>query len=148
MDAVSFEIRNSRNILLANYHSYRVTRTFHPAATAVKLFNSSDIRFRNVHVNAESGYPVCDANGCGTFLRLSKYPYENAIMDLTSHLNVREREFADSCASAAARSSALSRRLDVTYSTASAAKITAVTITYGSCERNARTALSVSTPNA
>jgi hypothetical protein len=45
-------------------------------------------------VNAESGYGVCDANGCGTFLRLSKFPYENAIEDVTHHLQVREREFA------------------------------------------------------
>jgi len=47
-----------------------------------------------VHVNAESGYGICDANGCGTFLRLSKFPYENAIEDVTHHLQVREREFA------------------------------------------------------
>ena len=33
-------------------------------------------------------------NGCGTFLRLSKFPYENAIEDVTHHLEVREREFA------------------------------------------------------
>jgi hypothetical protein len=94
MDAVSFEIRNSRNILLANYHSYRVTRTFHPAASAVKLFNSGDIRFRNVHVNAESGFASCDAIGCGTYLRASKFPFENAIQDKTHRLEMREREFA------------------------------------------------------
>ncbi|WP_409929041.1 glycosyl hydrolase family 28-related protein [Sphingomonas sp. BAUL-RG-20F-R05-02] len=94
MDAVSFEIRNSRNILLANYHSYRVTRTFHPAASAVKLFNSGDIRFRNVHVNAESGFASCDKAGCGTYLRASKFPFENAIQDKTHHLEMREREFA------------------------------------------------------
>ena len=47
-----------------------------------------------MHVNAESGYATCDNNGCGTFLRLSKFPYENAIEDVTHHLEVREREFA------------------------------------------------------
>jgi hypothetical protein len=96
-DAVSFEIRNSRNILLANYHGYRVTRSYHPAETAVKLYNSSDIRFRNVHINAESGVALCDpapATGCGTYLRASKYPFENAIQDKTRKLDVREREFA------------------------------------------------------
>jgi sugar lactone lactonase YvrE len=93
-DAVSLEVRNSRNILFANYHSYRVTRTFHPAVTAAKLYNSSDIHFRNVHVNAESGYATCDDNGCGTFLRASKFPFENAIQDKTRKLDVREREFA------------------------------------------------------
>ena len=47
-----------------------------------------------MHINAESGYPICDNNGCGTFLRASKYPYENAIQDVTHKLEVREREFA------------------------------------------------------
>lgn len=93
-DAVSLEIRNSRNILLANYHGYRVTRSYHPAETAVKLFNSSDIRFRNVHINAESGIALCGASGCGTTLRASKFPFENAIQDKTRKLEVREREFA------------------------------------------------------
>ncbi len=93
-NAVSMEIRNSRNLLFANYHGYRVTRSYHPARSAVKLFNSGDIRFRNVHVNAESGYASCDDEGCGTFLRASKYPFDNAIEDVTRGLTVREREFA------------------------------------------------------
>jgi hypothetical protein len=93
-DAVSLEVRNSRNILFANYHGYRVTRSYHPAETAVKLFNSSDIRFRNVHINAESGVALCDEIGCGTYLRASKFPFENAIQDKTRKLEVREREFA------------------------------------------------------
>jgi sugar lactone lactonase YvrE len=93
-DAVSLEIRNSRNLLFANYHGYRVTRSYHPARSAVRLFNSGEIRFRNVHVNAESGYASCDDEGCGTFLRASKYPFDNAIEDVTRGQVVREREFA------------------------------------------------------
>jgi hypothetical protein len=93
-DAVSLEIRNSRNLLFANYHGYRVTRSYHPARSAVRLFNSEGIRFRNVHVNAESGYASCDREGCGTFLRASKYPFDNAIEDVTRGQVVREREFA------------------------------------------------------
>ena len=93
-DAVSLEVRNSRNILFANYHGYRVTRSYHPAETAVKLFNSTDIRFRNVHINAESGVALCDDIGCGTYLRASKFPFENTIQDKTRKLEVREREFA------------------------------------------------------
>jgi hypothetical protein len=93
-NAIGLEIRNSRNLLFANYHGYRVTRSYAPARSAVKLFNSSDIRFRNVHVNAESGYASCDDEGCGTFLRASKYPFDNAIEDVTRKLVVREREFA------------------------------------------------------
>ena len=60
---------------------------------------------------------VCDENGCGTFLRLSKFPYENAIEDVTHHLEVREREFAvldirgqPMAAAARARRGALSLR--------------------------------------
>lgn len=93
-DAVSLEIRNSHNLLFANYHTYRVTRTYHPALSAVRLFNASDIRFRNLHTNAESGYAACDDEGCGTFLRASKYPFDNAIQDVTGKRLVREREFA------------------------------------------------------
>ena len=37
---------------------------------------------------------ICDDNGCGTYLRVSKFPYDNAIQDMTHHLEVREREFA------------------------------------------------------
>src|SRR5262249_22755919 len=53
-----------------------------------------NIHFRNLHVNAESGYGIVDDNGRGTFLRISKFPYESAIYDVTHHLEVREREFA------------------------------------------------------
>lgn len=93
-DAVALEIRNSHNILVANFHGYRVTRTREPAPAAVTLYNAHDIRFRNVHVNAESGVGTCDDNGCGTFVRLTKFPFENAIRDITHGLDVREREFA------------------------------------------------------
>lgn len=93
-DAVALEVRNSRDILFANLHAYRVTRSLQPAPAAVTLERSSGIRFRNVHVNAESGFATCDGNGCGTYLRASKYPYENAIVDVTRRAVVREREFA------------------------------------------------------
>ncbi|OAN56652.1 glycosyl hydrolase family 28-related protein [Sphingobium sp. TCM1] len=93
-DAVALEIRDSRNILVANFHGYRVTRTREPAPAAVTLYNSHDIRFRNVHVNGESGLGTCDEKGCATFLRLTKFPFENAIRDVTHGLDVREREFA------------------------------------------------------
>jgi sugar lactone lactonase YvrE len=47
-----------------------------------------------VHVNAESGLGTCDANGCGTYLRASKFPMENTIRDITHKIDTREREFA------------------------------------------------------
>ena len=93
-NAVSLEIRDSHDILIANYHGYRVTRTLGPAPTAARLYGVHDIHFRNVHVNAESGYATCDVDDCATFLRVNKYPYENAIEDVPHGLTVREREFA------------------------------------------------------
>ncbi len=93
-DTVAIEIRDSRNILIANFHGYRVTRTRRAAPTAITLYNSHDIRLRNVHVNGESGVGTCDENGCATFLRLTKFPFENALRDVTHGIDVREREFA------------------------------------------------------
>ena len=106
VNAVSTEFRNSRNILFANYHGYRVTRSAKPMDTAVRLYNSSDIHFRNVHVNAESAFASCDDKGCGTYVRASKYPFENAIKDMTGGLEVREREFARLDVGAVAKSPA------------------------------------------
>ena len=94
MDSVSVEVRNSRNILFANYHAYRVTRSLKPVLAAARVSNSENIRFRNVHVNGESGFATCDTNGCATYLRASKFAYENAILDVTNKLQVRQREFA------------------------------------------------------
>ncbi|QIK78356.1 gluconolaconase [Sphingomonas piscis] len=93
-NAIGLEIRNSRNLLFANYHGYRVTRSYHPAKSAVKIFNSTDIRFRNMHVNGESGYASCEEDVCGTFLRASKFPFSHSIEDVTSGQVAREREFA------------------------------------------------------
>ncbi|MDF0489633.1 glycosyl hydrolase family 28-related protein [Sphingomonas sp. H39-1-10] len=93
-DAVSFDIRHSRDLLIANLHAYRVTRSLKPAPTAVRLTDSAGIRFRNMHVNAESGLGTCDENGCATYLRASKFPYDTALQDVTHGLEVREREFA------------------------------------------------------
>lgn len=93
-ESLSLEFEWCKNITVANYHGYRVTRSRAPFPAAVRLYQSSGIHFRNVHVNAESGFATCDQNGCGTFLRVSKFPYEDAIDDVTHHLAVREREFA------------------------------------------------------
>jgi sugar lactone lactonase YvrE len=93
-EAISLQIQDCSHITIANWHAYRVTRTVRPVDTAARIFNSGDIHFRNVHVNAESGLGTCDANGCATYLRASKFPAENAIRDLTHHIDTREREFA------------------------------------------------------
>jgi hypothetical protein len=116
VNAVSTEFHNARNILFANYHSYRVTRSAKPMDTAIRLFDSGDIRFRNVHVNADNSFAHCDTKGCGTFTRASKFPFENAIKDYTRRQEVREREFA---------------KLDVPAAPAAAATASAVPVTPG-----------------
>ena len=89
------EIRNSRNILVANYHGYRVTRTFQPAPMAVRLDNVGrhplpqrprERRERSRHLRRQ---------GCATFLRASKFPVrERDRRRDAAAWQVREREFA------------------------------------------------------
>jgi sugar lactone lactonase YvrE len=94
-EAVALEISDSKNITIANYHAYRVTRSYAPAPAAIRLYGANDgIRFRNLFVNAEHGYAVCDENGCGTFLRAGKFAYDNAVEDLGAGTYVRERALA------------------------------------------------------
>jgi hypothetical protein len=93
-EAVAFEIVDSRNILFANVKAYRVTRSIQPHPAAMRVYNSSDIRIRNIRVNSEHGYAVNDANGPGTFLRAGKFPFDSALQDVTHGLDVRERDFA------------------------------------------------------
>ncbi|WP_081996023.1 glycosyl hydrolase family 28-related protein [Croceibacterium mercuriale] len=92
-NAFSIELSDVRNILLANYRAYRVTRSIKPVETAVRLFGSNDVRFRNVHINAESGFSTCDEDGCGTFARASKFPFDNAMIDAATGRALRERQF-------------------------------------------------------
>ena len=77
----------------AEVHAYRVVRSRAPYPVAVRVYCSSDIHFRNVRMNSEHGYAVCDQNGCGTFVRAGKFPYGNSIEDVTHHLTTRERQF-------------------------------------------------------
>lgn len=93
-DAVAFEIIDSRNILFANVKVYRVTRSYEPHPAGMRVYNSSDIRIRNVRVNAEHGYGIIDANGPGTFLRAGRFPYDSALQNVTHGIEVRERDFA------------------------------------------------------
>src|SRR3569833_2158545 len=92
--AVSLETRDSHDILVANYHGYRATRTLGPAPSAARVYRSHDIHFRNVHVNAENEFATNDSKDCATFLRLSKFSYDNAIQDMSYCLDVRAHEFA------------------------------------------------------
>ena len=71
------EFDNCEDITIANLHIYRVISMFQPFPYAVKVSNSRDLRFRNVH---------CYSN--------SKVSYDAAIYDETHKLELRQREFA------------------------------------------------------
>ena len=92
--ALSLEIDRSKNITIANYHGYRVVRSYHPLPYAIHMVESSDIRFRNIHVDSNSAMTTCDASGCRQYTRSSKVSFENCIYDDTLHTAVRDREFA------------------------------------------------------
>ncbi len=94
-NASSLEIDHSSNLTIANYHGYRVTHMEKPFPYAVRVADSNNIHFRNVHVDANSSIGLCDASGvCRQAVRSNKVPFENAIVDQTLHAEVRDREFA------------------------------------------------------
>ena len=62
---LSMEISRSKNITIANYHGYRVVRSYHPVAYAIRVCESSDIRFRNVHVDSNSAMAHVTKRGAG-----------------------------------------------------------------------------------
>ena len=75
--ALPLSIEQSSDITIANYHGYRVVSSYQPLPTAIRVSGSSNIRFRNVHVNSNS-----------------KVSFDNAIFDATHHQEVRAEEFA------------------------------------------------------
>jgi sugar lactone lactonase YvrE len=92
--ALSLEIDRSKNITIANYQSYRVSASYHPCPYAIHMYESSDIRFRNVHVYSGGTMAQCGESGCRQITRDSKVSYENSISDQTLSAEVRDREFA------------------------------------------------------
>jgi hypothetical protein len=75
--ALPLEIDHSSNITVANFHIYRVISSFQPFPYAVKVADSNNIRFRNIH---------CYSN--------SKVSFDAAIFDQTNNIEIRQREFA------------------------------------------------------
>jgi sugar lactone lactonase YvrE len=75
--ALPIEIRESKNITIANLHMYRVVSSFQPFPYAVKLIASKNIRFRNVHCYSDS-----------------KVSFDNVLFDQTHNVEIRQREFA------------------------------------------------------
>ncbi|MGB7498214.1 MAG: glycosyl hydrolase family 28-related protein [Candidatus Acidiferrum sp.] len=75
--ALPLEIRESSDITIANLHMYRVVSSYQPFAYAVKITNSTNIRFRNVHCYSDS-----------------KVSFDNSIYDESHKFELRQREFA------------------------------------------------------
>jgi hypothetical protein len=75
--ALPLEIRDSSDITIANLHMYRVVSSYQPFPYAVKIMNSRNIRFRNVHCYSDS-----------------KVSFDNSILDQSHNFELRQREFA------------------------------------------------------
>ncbi len=75
--ALPLLIEGSSNLQFANTFFYRVISCFVPFPHAVKVSNSSNVRFRNVH---------CYSN--------SKVSFDSTIFDATANVEIRDSEFA------------------------------------------------------
>jgi sugar lactone lactonase YvrE len=71
------QVEDSSNITFANFHLYRVVSMFQPFPYAMKVTNSKNIRFRNVHNYSDS-----------------KASFDSSIYDQTHDVQLRDREFA------------------------------------------------------
>ena len=74
--AVAIEIRDCRNLLLANTYMYRVSRTVLPKTYGVTVRNSDDIRFENMKVFSQT-----------------RLAFDNSVLDETSGVAVRAHFF-------------------------------------------------------
>lgn len=94
--AYSLDIDNCHNLTIANYHGYRVVRSYEPFPYAVRISHSRDIRFRNLHVDNNSSIGACDEQGehCRQLVRAGKVGFAKSIFDQTTHAEVRDRELA------------------------------------------------------
>lgn len=70
-------IQDSENILVAEMHAYRVVSSFTPFPEAIRVSNSHDIRFRNLHIYSDS-----------------KAVFDSSIRDDDSRIDYRELEIA------------------------------------------------------
>jgi len=75
--ALPLEIQDSSDITIANLHMYRVVGSYQPFPNAIKVTNSKNIHFRNVHCYSDS-----------------KVSFDNALFDTTHNVELRQREFA------------------------------------------------------
>ncbi len=76
-EVLPLKIEGCNNLLFANTFCYRVVSSFVPAPFAITVADSSDIRFRNVHVYSNS-----------------KVSFDSAVYDADNEAPVRDSEFA------------------------------------------------------
>jgi sugar lactone lactonase YvrE len=75
--ALPLEIADSNHILIANFHSYRVVGSHETFPFGIAVAHSTDVRFRNLHMDSDS-----------------KVSFNDAILDRDTGRTVRFREFA------------------------------------------------------
>ena len=70
-------------------------RGYRPFPYAISVSDSSNIRFRNIHVDSNSAAGYCpEQGGCRQYTRSSKFSYGTCIYDPKQKAEVRDREFA------------------------------------------------------
>jgi len=75
--ALPLEIDHASNLLFANTFFYRVVSSFVPFPHAIKVSNSKEIRFRNLHSYSNS-----------------KVSFDSILFDATTHIEIRDSEVA------------------------------------------------------
>lgn len=100
--ALPLEIQDSHNILIANYHSYRVIGSYHPFPEAIRVTHSSNIRIRNLFVNSNSIVPFDNSISVqSTHTQLRAFNF--AVLDLPGHAVPRPPNHAASVLAAGAK---------------------------------------------
>jgi sugar lactone lactonase YvrE len=75
--ALPVEIDRCSDLTFTNFHIYRVISSFQPFPDAIRISDSHDIRFRNIHHYSNS-----------------KVAFDATVTDRTHHAEIRQREFA------------------------------------------------------
>jgi hypothetical protein len=75
--ALPLEIDHCSDLTFANFHIYRVISSYQPFPYAIRISDSRDIRFRNVHHYSNS-----------------KVAFDATVYDATNRTELRQREFA------------------------------------------------------
>jgi sugar lactone lactonase YvrE len=75
--ALPLEITDSSHVTVANLHMYRVISMYQPFPWAIKVANSRDVRFRNIHSYSNS-----------------KVSFDATVYDQTHGAEIRQRELA------------------------------------------------------